>query len=87
MVKVDQRIGEPQLLLQLLTGDNLAGLLQQCREDFKGPIRKLDAKAVFAQFASIEVDFEVTKAQLRWPIAAVTISTRTAPVSTVYHTE
>ena len=50
VVKVDQRISGPQLLLQLLAGDNLTGPLQQCREDFKCLIWKLDAKAVLAQF-------------------------------------
>jgi hypothetical protein len=48
MIEIDEGIGRPQLGLQFLTRDCLAGTFDQDRQDLKGLTRKTQPNAVFA---------------------------------------
>ncbi len=57
-LKPDVRIGSPDPLLELLTGNDLARLLEQRFEHFEGLLGKFEADPALAQFARDQVGLE-----------------------------
>jgi hypothetical protein len=58
MVEVDERVCRPERLLKLLAADDLAGTLEQHRQDLDRLLLKPDAQASLAQFTRHEVQLE-----------------------------
>jgi hypothetical protein len=63
VIEIDKGVGRPDFFPQLVAGDDLAGILQQRREDLKGLFLEPDASAVFAQLSGSQVNFKNAKAQ------------------------
>ena len=57
-------------LLQFLAADDLAGMLEQHRQDLEGLLLKPDSQTAFAQFAGTKIQLEHPKTQ---PLANLTV--------------
>ena len=62
MFKVDEGVGRPQSLSQILSCDELAGTVQQCLENLKRLIGKIDPDATLPQFARVQIQLEGAEA-------------------------
>ena len=63
MVEIDERVRGPELLLKFLAADDLAGVLEQHRQDLEGLLLKPDSQAALAQFASTKIHLEHPKTE------------------------
>ena len=68
MVEVDGGVFAPEAELQVLAGDDFAGVLQEGRQDFEWLALDLDAFACLPEFAGLEVSFEETEGNSGWPL-------------------
>ena len=48
VVEIDERVGRPDFLPQIVAGDDLSGMLQQSRENLEGLFLEPDAGAILA---------------------------------------
>jgi hypothetical protein len=76
VIEIDEGINWPQLRMQLLTRDHLAGTFNQDRQNLKWLPRKTQAHSVFAQFSRLMVDLESAKAADRGRLRCVRHSER-----------
>ena len=58
MIEVDERVRRPERLLKLLAADDLAGTLEQHRQDLDRLLLKPNPQAPLAQFTRDEVQLE-----------------------------
>ena len=63
MAKIHEGICGPQPLLKVFAPDDLAGVLEQHRQDLEGLLLKPDLQAALAQFASTKVNLEHSKTE------------------------
>ncbi len=63
VVEVDERVGGPELLLQLFARDHLARPLQQQSQHLKGLLLQAQLDAALAQFSRAEVQLEDSEAR------------------------
>jgi hypothetical protein len=63
VVEVDIGVGGPETFLQIFAGDDLAGMVEEHREDADGLFLEADAKAVFAELAGAKIEFENSEAE------------------------
>ena len=63
VVEIHESVRGPELLLELLASYDLAGMLEQHRQDLEGLFLKPDSQAVLAQFASAKIQFENPKTE------------------------
>jgi len=61
MVEVNEGIALPESIPQLLPGDDLPGSLQEHSQNLERLFGKLDAKAAFAKFGTLEIHLEDAK--------------------------
>ena len=61
VVEVDERVGGPELLLQLFARDDFAGTFEQQRQHLEGLSLQAQLDAALAQFACAEIEFEQSK--------------------------
>ena len=64
LIEIDEGSLWPQSRLQLGAGDDVAGLFEKRRQEFKRLVFQLDPDAVFPQLPHLELDFENTKSDL-----------------------
>src|SRR2546428_766632 len=57
-IEIDERVGRPELLLQLLARHHSSGALEQQPQNLKGLVRKPDLQAMPAQLARLRVELE-----------------------------
>jgi hypothetical protein len=69
VVEIHEGVCGPQLLPKFLTCDDLAGVLEQHRQDLDGLLLKADSQALLGQFAGAKVQLEHAKAE---PLANLT---------------
>ena len=62
MLEVDERVAGPQLMAQLVAGDQLAGALEQRFQQRQGLFREGLPTAVVREFARAQVQFEDVEA-------------------------
>ena len=62
MVEVNERVGRPELLLQLFPRDHVACTLEQQSQHLKGLILQAQLHAAPAQFARAQVELEDSEA-------------------------
>ena len=62
MVEIDEGVGRPELLLQLLPGDHIAGTLQQHGQNLEGLLLEFDPQPVPAQLAGVQVGLKGAEA-------------------------
>ena len=55
LLEIDKSVCRPDLLLQLLPGDNLAGVVQQHLQDLHWLFLKFDLESVLAEFTGAKV--------------------------------
>ena len=65
IVEIHESLRGPQLLLQFLAGNDLAGIFQEHLENLKGLTLQFGTNAVFSQFTRAEINFEPIEAQCR----------------------
>lgn len=58
LVEIDEGPLRPDPCLELAPGHDLAGLVQQCRQDLEWLVFQFDPDAALAQFPGLPVDFE-----------------------------
>jgi hypothetical protein len=58
MVEIHDRISAPEAILQLLTGDDLAGPLQQGSKDLEWLALELNPEACFPKLTGLQIRFE-----------------------------
>jgi hypothetical protein len=75
-VKIDHDAGRPEALLQLLTSDDLARVLDQSHENLKGLFLELDPDAPLPQFSGNQVDLENSEPDGRRRSAGANLSHR-----------
>jgi hypothetical protein len=63
MAEIHEGICGPQPLLKVFAPDDLAGVLEQHRQDLEGLLLKPDLQAALAQFASTKVNLEHSKTE------------------------
>jgi hypothetical protein len=63
MAEIHEGICGPQPLLKVFAPDDLAGVLEQHRQDLEGLLLKPDLQAALAQFASAKVNLEHSKTE------------------------
>ena len=63
MVEIHERVRGPELLLQFLAADDLAGVLEQHRQDLEGLLLKPDSQAALAQLAGTKIQLEHPKTE------------------------
>ena len=63
VVEIHERVRGPELLLKFLATDDLAGVLEQHRQDLEGLLLKPDSQAALAQFASTKIQLEDPKTE------------------------
>jgi hypothetical protein len=51
MIKVDECVRWPKLLMQLVPRNHFAGVFQQYRQDLKGLVLQLDSQPAFSELA------------------------------------
>src|SRR2546427_10042802 len=61
MVEVDERVGRPQLLPKLLTGDDIPATGQQQDQNVERPATQFDLATLFPQLTSPAVNLEEAK--------------------------
>jgi hypothetical protein len=61
MIEIYKGIGWPDPLLQLLSGNQLAGMFQKNLEDLEGLLLQLDSCTLLAQFACPQVKLKVAE--------------------------
>ena len=57
MVEVDEGVGRPETIANLVAGDDFAGFFEQQGEDLERLVLQLDAEAVLAKFTGAQVEF------------------------------
>ena len=62
MVEINERVGRPQLLLQLLARDHFPCAVQQQRQDLERLPLEPKFEATLAQFASLAIEFKDSEA-------------------------
>ena len=62
MFKVDECFGRPQSLSQVVPSDELARTVQQCLENLKRLIGKIDPGATLSQFTRVQIQLEGAEA-------------------------
>ncbi len=65
LLKVHKGVGWPELLLQFLSGDGLAGTMQEHGQDFHRLPLQPDLHAFFAEFPSLRIKLEHAKTESR----------------------
>src|SRR4029078_2930563 len=63
MAKIHEGVCGPQPLLKVFAPDDLAGVLEQHRQDLEGLLLKPDLQAALAQFASTKVHLQHSKTE------------------------
>jgi hypothetical protein len=63
MLEIDERVLRPELLMEFLTGDNLAGFLQQGDQHLERLTAKLELQPCSAKFAGMQIYLEVSEAK------------------------
>jgi len=63
VVEIHEGVCGPECPLKVLSTDDLAGVLQQHRQDLKGLLLKPHSQAALAQFARTKIHFEYPKAE------------------------
>ena len=63
MVEIHEGICGPQPLLKVFAPNDLAGVLEQHRQDLEGLLLKPDLQAALAQFASTKINLEHPKTE------------------------
>ena len=63
VVEIDEGVGGPELLLQLLAGDHVAGALQQQRQHLEGLPLQAQLDSALAQFACAEIKLKDSEAR------------------------
>jgi len=63
VVEIHERLRGPEFLLKFLATDDLAGVLEQHRQDLEGLFLKPDSQAALAQFASTKIHLENPKTE------------------------
>jgi hypothetical protein len=63
VVEIHERLRGPEFLLKFLATDDLAGVLEQHRQDPEGLFLEPDSQAALAQFASTKIHFENPKTE------------------------
>src|SRR5713101_9864120 len=63
VVEIHESVRGPEFFLKFLASYDLAGMLQQHRQDLKGLFLKANSQAVLAQFASAKIQFENAKTE------------------------
>ena len=58
MLEIHKGVGGPELLVQFLARDDLAGMREQHRQDLKGLFLDFDLQAVLAQLGGAKVNLE-----------------------------
>jgi hypothetical protein len=58
VAEIHEGVRGPQPLLKVFASDDLAGVLEQHRQDLEGLLLQPDLQAALAQFASTKVHFE-----------------------------
>jgi tRNA pseudouridine-54 N-methylase len=66
VIEVHERVGGPELLLQLLARHHIARALQQRGQDLKGLLLQPNPLAIFAQISGAKIDLEQCKANGLW---------------------
>ena len=66
--EINEGVFGPEAFLELLAGDDEAGLFQKDGEDLEGAILDFEADAGFAEFAGEQVGFVGAKADERWKL-------------------
>lgn len=56
MLEIDEGVGRPQAALQLLAGEQLAGLFEKQGENLKGTAGEVDLHTVLAQLAGTKIN-------------------------------
>ena len=62
VIEVDESVGGPELLLQLLAGDDLAGAVEQESQDLERLSLEAEPHAILAQFPGGEIELEDSEA-------------------------
>jgi hypothetical protein len=65
VIEVNEGIRRPDLLAQFFAGDYFARMLQKNAEDLQRLVLQPDPGSVAAQFSTLVVQFECTKANYR----------------------
>src|SRR5216683_3891751 len=63
VVEIHESVRGPEFFLKFLASYDLAGMLQQHRQDLEGLFLKANSQAVLAQFASAKIQFENAKTE------------------------
>jgi hypothetical protein len=68
VLEIDERVFPPEALSQLLTGDQVAGMIQQRLENLKRLVGEIDPDTGLPQLARAQVQLERAKAdeRIRW---------------------
>ena len=61
VVEIHERVRGPEFLLKFLATDDLAGVLEQHRQELEGLLLKPDPQAALAQFAGTKIQLENPK--------------------------
>jgi hypothetical protein len=64
VIEIDVGVGGPEIFLEVLAGDEFAGMLDEYGEDTEGLFLDSDAQAVFAEFAGAKIEFEDSETEL-----------------------
>ena len=63
VIEIHESVCGPERFLNLLASDDLAGVLEQHRQDLEGLFLKPNSQAVLAQFASSKIQLENPKTE------------------------
>jgi hypothetical protein len=63
VIEIHESVSGPQLFLEFFTRYDLAGMLQQHRQDLEGLFLQPDPQAMFAQFSGANIHLENSKAE------------------------
>ena len=63
VIEIHESVCGPECFLDLLASDDLAGVLEQHRQDLEGLFLKTNSQAVLAQFASAKIQLENPKTE------------------------
>ena len=70
MIEIDERVGRPELLAQLVAADDVAGPLEQEQQDIERPAAEAERPPLFAQLTGPRVGFEeaesIDRLRRRW---------------------
>ena len=61
-IKIDKRVGRPELFLEFVARYYFAWVCQQEQQDLERLVPESDLQTLLAQFARVQIDFEHAKA-------------------------